>query len=94
MRVNRPAWTCVALLVSAAWLAGTRPASATMQMQKAAKDAGIADVTNCMACHVDKLPKKDAHALNERGKWLVAEKDKRKAKEVDVTWLKDYKPVK
>ncbi len=43
-----------------------------------------------MYCHVDKLPKKDAHDLNDRGKWLVAEKDKRKAKEVDVTWLKDY----
>ena len=30
----------------------------------------------------------------ERGKWLLAEKDKRKAKEVDVSWLKEYKPAK
>jgi hypothetical protein len=27
---------------------------------------------------------------NERGKWLVAEKAKRGAKEVDPAWLKDY----
>ncbi len=94
MRFNRPVAVGVALLASAAWLAGSRPASATMQMQKAAKDAGFADVTNCMACHGEKLPKKDAHTFNERGKWLMAEKDKRKAKEVDVNWLKEYKPAK
>ncbi len=28
--------------------------------------------------------------FSDRGKWLVAEKDKRQAKEVDVAWLKDY----
>jgi hypothetical protein len=68
-------------------LSGT--STATMDMQKKARDAGF-KVENCMYCHVDKLPKKDASTLNDRGKWLVAEKDKRKAKEVDVTWLKDY----
>jgi hypothetical protein len=39
------------------------------------------------------MPKKDtfkADALNDRGKWLMGEKDKRKATEVDPTWLKDY----
>lgn len=94
MKLNRPALVGVALLASAAWLAGSRPASATMQMQKAAKDAGFADITNCMACHNEKLPKKGASTMNERGKWLLAEKDKRKAKEVDVSWLKEYKPAK
>jgi hypothetical protein len=39
---------------------------------------------------VDKLPKKDAAAHNERGKWLVDQKAKRGAKEVDPAWLKDY----
>ncbi len=94
MRLNRAAGLGIALLASAAWLTGSRPASATMQMQKAAKEAGLADVTNCLACHGEKLPKKDAHTFNERGKWLMAEKDKRKAKEVDVNWLKEYKPAK
>ena len=30
------------------------------------------------------------HDLNDAGKWLVAEKDKRGAKTVDGAWLKDY----
>jgi hypothetical protein len=39
------------------------------------------------------VPKKDSFKpddLNDRGKWLMAEKDKRKAKDIDVDWLKDY----
>ena len=79
----------VTVLFWIGWIAFSGTSSATMDMQKKAKEAGF-KVENCMYCHVDKLPKKDAHALNERGKWLVDEKDKRKAKEVDVTWLKDY----
>ena len=75
--------------VLGAWLLAGGVASATMPMQKKAKDAGF-DVANCQYCHVDKLPKKDAADLNDRGKFLVAEKTKRKATEVDVTWLKDY----
>lgn len=63
--------------------------SATLKMQKAAKEAGF-PVENCLYCHNEKLPKKDAVTNNDRGKWLVAEKDKRKVKEVDVSWLKDY----
>ena len=47
----------------------------------------------CDYCHVDKLPKKDEgkHDPNDRGKWLIAEKDKRHAKAVDGAWLKEYK---
>jgi hypothetical protein len=76
-------------LVAAAWLVMGGVASATMPLQKKAKEAGF-DATNCQYCHVDKLPKKDAHEMNDRGKWLVTQKDAKKAKEVDVTWLKDY----
>jgi hypothetical protein len=72
------------------WIVLSGTSAATMDIQKKAKAAGIA-ADNCQYCHVDKLPKKDAHENNERGKWLVAEKDKRKAKEVDPAWLKDYK---
>ena len=71
------------------WVAFSGTSAATMDMQKKAKAAGF-KVENCMYCHVDKLPKKEAATLNDRGKWLVAEKDKRKAKDVDVEWLKDY----
>ena len=79
----------VALVCVGAWLAGTGVAHATLPIQKKAKELGYA-VTNCQSCHVDKLPKKDAAKFNERGKWLHEEKEKRKAKEVDPAWLKDY----
>lgn len=76
-----------------ALLIATPPAHATMDMQKQAKAAGV-EVANCTHCHVDKLPKKDAHDLNDVGKWLEAEKTKRKAEKPDGAWLKDYKPAK
>jgi len=72
-----------------AWLAGTGSASATLPIQKKAKDAGF-PAANCLYCHGEKLPKKGAVTHNDRGNWLVAEKDKHKAKEVDPAWLKDY----
>jgi hypothetical protein len=79
-----------AVLCVGAWLLDTGVASATLPIQKKAKELGITTVTNCQSCHVDKLPKKGASEFVERGKWLHEEKEKRKAKEVDVSWLKDY----
>jgi hypothetical protein len=81
----------VALFGVGTWLAGTGVATATLPIQKKAKELGFA-ATNCQYCHVDKLPKKGAPAaFNDRGKWLQDEKAKRKAtKEVDAAWLKDY----
>ena len=67
------------------------PASADMAMMKKAKELKIASVQNCQSCHTDKMPKKGAAAVNEMGKWLVDQKKARKAKEIDVAWLKDYK---
>jgi hypothetical protein len=77
------------VLAATAALCGARTASATMPMMKQAKAAGVA-AADCLYCHGEKMPKKDASTLNDRGKWLVAEKDKRKAKEVDGGWLKEY----
>jgi hypothetical protein len=65
------------------------PSSATMPLQKNAKELGF-PADNCLYCHGEKLPKKGAVTYNDRGKWLVDQKDSRKAKEVDVAWLKDY----
>lgn len=70
-------------------LGGAGAAHATLDMQKKAKEAGFA-AANCQYCHVEKLPKKGAVNHNERGKWLIAQKEAKKAKEVDVSWLKDY----
>jgi len=85
---GRLVMTCLA--ATGVWMLSAGAASASMTMVKKAKEAGIASVQNCQSCHVDKLPKKDAHKLNDRGQWLVDQKDKRKAKEVDVAWLKEY----
>ena len=79
----------VALAGLGTWLAGTGVATATLPIQKKAKELGY-PATNCQYCHEDKLPKKDAHKLNERGHWLHEQKEKKKAKEVDVAWLKEY----
>ncbi len=68
---------------------GSGTVSATVEMQKKAKAAGI-EAQNCLYRHGEKLPKKGASTLNDRGNWLKAEKDKRKVKEVDVVWLKEY----
>jgi mono/diheme cytochrome c family protein len=77
-------------LIALGFLAGgPRTATATVDMQKKAKAAGV-EVQNCLHCHGEKLPKKGASTLNDKGKWLVGEKDKRKAKEVDPAWLKEY----
>ncbi len=70
-------------------LGSAAPAHATLDMQKKAKAAGV-EAANCLYCHNEKLPKKGAITHNDRGKWLLVEKDKRKAKEVDAAWLKDY----
>lgn len=73
----------------AAWVALSGVSSANLTIQKKAKEAGF-PATNCQYCHNEKLPKKGAMSHNERGKWLVAEKAKRGAKDVDPAWLKDY----
>jgi mono/diheme cytochrome c family protein len=87
--MTRTIAVAVIVLVAGGGLAGARTASATVDMQKKAKAAGF-EVQNCLYCHGEKLPKKGAYTLNDRGSWLIAEKDKRKAKEIDVIWLKDY----
>jgi len=79
----------VSLLIVCGWLGFSGTSTATMDIQKQAKAAGV-DVKNCQYCHVATLPKKESHEMNDVGKWLVAEKDKRGAKTVDGAWVKDY----
>ena len=79
----------VGALALVAFLGGAGDAGATMAHQKEAKAAGF-PAANCQYCHEDKLPKKDAHKFNDRGQFLVDQKEKRKAKEVDMAWLKEY----
>lgn len=85
---SRIALTAV-LLFWAGWIALNAVSTATMPLQKKAKELGFA-ADNCMYCHNEKLPKKGAVTQNARGEWLIAEKKKQHAKEVDVNWLKYY----
>jgi mono/diheme cytochrome c family protein len=79
----------VALMAVSLVAGGSRTANATVDMQKKAKAAGV-EAPNCLTCHGEKLPKKGASTMNDKGKWLLAEKEKRKAKEADGAWLKEY----
>ena len=85
--------TVTSILTAAAVLAAAGHASATVPMQKKAKEAGF-PATNCLYCHGEKMPKKGETTYNDRGQWLKAQKEKKQAKEVDVAWLKDYKEAK
>ena len=44
---------------------------------------------DCLFCHTQAG---GGEGWNERGSWMIAEKDKRKADSIDVEWLADYKP--
>jgi mono/diheme cytochrome c family protein len=82
--------TSIAVAATLAFGLLPRPAHATLDIQKQAKAAG-ATVENCTTCHVAKMPKKGAAELSDKGKWLMAEKETKKAAKVDGAWLKDYK---
>lgn len=83
----------LALLAAGAILAVSSPADAKLKFVKQAKDQGFTYIQSCASCHVDKMPKAAAKGepFGEIGKWLLAQKAKNKAAEVDVAWLKDYK---
>jgi hypothetical protein len=85
-------WTShlVAVATLGLTVAGAGSAYATLDMQKQAKTAGIEVTGGCVYCHVDKMPKKDAHAVNARGQWLLDKKKEKKADKIDMAWLKDY----
>ena len=85
-----PLVSLAAIIVISAMDAG--PALASPQMLAKAAEKGL-PARNCQYCHVSSLPTKDKFRpedLNERGKWLLDEKDKQKAKGVDVEWLMRY----
>lgn len=45
---------------------------------------------DCLFCHTEP---NGGEGWNERGNWMIAEKEKRKADSIDVEWLADYKPA-
>lgn len=84
--MNKP---LIAVIAAFAILAGAQPSHATMPMQKKAKELGF-PVENCLYCHNEKMPAKGKVTNNDRGEFLVKQKEAKKAKEADMAWLKDY----
>lgn len=76
-------------LIAAAALILAVPAQAKMPWVKKAQELGYTEIKDCKACHVG-MAKKGGE-LTERGKFLEDMKAKKKATEVDLAWLKDYK---
>ena len=72
------------------------PAQAKAPYVKKAQEAGHKDiVANCQSCHKAKLPTKKEFAMNaELGAFLDTKMKETKAKEMDLKWLKEYKPKK
>ena len=84
--MNKP---LVGVLTALALLAAAQPGHATMPMQKKAKELGF-KAENCLYCHNEKMPAKGKVTNNDRGAFLVTQKEAKKAKEADMAWLKDY----
>ena len=79
----------IATLIAAAAVVLAIPAQAKLPFVKKAQELGFADIKNCTACHVG-VPKKGGEQT-ERGKFLSKMKADKKAAEVDLNWLKEYK---
>jgi hypothetical protein len=89
--MNRAPLT-IAVLGAGLVLVAVLPASASPQLLSESKKAGM-PAKNCQYCHTTALPKKETFKpdeLNDRGKWMVTEKDKQKAGATKAEWLKNY----
>ena len=89
--MTRTTWVAAGAVALIASIAPTAASASAALVSKA--KAGGYPAQNCQYCHVSKQPKKDTFKpddLNDRGKWMVAEKDKQKAKQVTVDSLKEY----
>jgi cytochrome c553 len=83
----KPTLKVTAVLTLLALLAGPLQAKLAWNKKARAFDAGV---TACTSCHVNEKPTKKGEPLSERGEWLVQQKEKLGAKQVDLAWLKDY----
>jgi len=75
----------VAVLMLAGMLGSALVTEAYPPFVKKAEKYGA---KNCLFCHTQAS---GGEGWNKRGDWLIAEKDKRKADAIDVTWLEEYK---
>jgi len=81
------------MLIAALMVAGVGfgpELQASTDLYKAAKAKYGKDIKGCKHCHVKALPKEGDNEFNELGDWLMKEKERRGADEVDVSWLDEY----
>lgn len=83
--MKRPIKFMAAAIVAGLFLATAFRTEAYPPFVRKSEKFGAKD---CLFCH--KEPQ-GGEGWNERGTWLMAEKDKRKADSIDVEWLADYK---
>jgi hypothetical protein len=83
--MRRTVWVA---FVGAALLAGTAEAKMPWLKKAQAEDPGI---KSCLACHTSMKASAKDPQLGPRGQFLVDKKKERKAAEIDLAWLKDYK---
>lgn len=75
----------IAIVAAAVVFGSALTTNAYPPFVKKAQKFGAKD---CMFCHKEA---EGGEGWNDRGNWLIAEKDKRKADAIDVEWLTDYK---
>lgn len=79
-----------AALAVAALIGSSSGINAYPPFLRQAKQLGIAPAeADCTFCH---LEKEGGEGWNDRGKFLIAEKEKRQAERIEIAWLKEYKP--
>lgn len=76
-----------AAILACAALAAPALKAKPQWLRKAQAD-GFHEIRSCSACHVSDMP--SGGPWNDRGNWLIAEKARRRAPDIDVMWLKDY----
>lgn len=80
-----------AALALAALVGSSSGINAYPPFLRQAKQLGLATAEqDCTFCH---LQKEGGEGWNERGKFLIAEKEKRQSERIEVAWLKEYKPA-
>jgi len=90
--MNTPTRVAVGALAAALLAMGSQGAWASSKMLSDAKKASL-PAKNCQYCHTEAVPKKETYKpenLNERGKFVLDDKQKRSLKVADPSVLKNF----
>jgi hypothetical protein len=79
----------ILVILFVAFWAGVIGANRSLAFQSLMNKAKKFGAKDCLFCHTHE---EGGAGWNERGQWLIAEKERRKAEKIDADWLVDYKP--